>query len=41
MGNERPAVRPAIDGGTVLACVGLFGLVFGFSQAETDGWRAR
>ena len=30
---------PRIDvAGTALAALGLFGLVFGFSQAETDGW---
>ncbi|MDE3205666.1 MAG: MFS transporter [Acidobacteriota bacterium] len=30
---------PRIDvAGTVLAALGLFGVVFGFSQAETDGW---
>jgi Major Facilitator Superfamily len=32
-------VRPRIDVvGTVLAAVGLFGVVFGFPQAEIDGW---
>ena len=35
----RPAVRPRLDWpGTVLACVGLFLIVFGFSRAETAGW---
>jgi EmrB/QacA subfamily drug resistance transporter len=39
MSEAKPPVRPRIDvGGTVLAGLGLFGLVFGFSQAETDGW---
>ena len=39
MVNERPAVRPRIDVlGTVLASAGLFGLVFGFSHAESAGW---
>ena len=39
MVHERPATRPRIDViGTVLASVGLFGLVFGFSHAETAGW---
>jgi predicted MFS family arabinose efflux permease len=39
MTNEKPAVRPRIDWtGTVLASAGLFGLVFGFSHAETAGW---
>jgi EmrB/QacA subfamily drug resistance transporter len=39
MVNERPPVRPRIDViGTVLASAGLFGLVFGFSHAETAGW---
>jgi EmrB/QacA subfamily drug resistance transporter len=41
MVNERPAVRPRIDViGTVLASAGLFGLVFGFSHAESAGWTA-
>jgi hypothetical protein len=26
--------------GAVLACAGLFAIVFGFSQAETAGWTA-
>lgn len=39
MAHERPAVRPRIDViGTVLASSGLFGLVFGFSHAESAGW---
>ncbi|HKC28347.1 MAG TPA: DHA2 family efflux MFS transporter permease subunit, partial [Jatrophihabitans sp.] len=39
MSEVKPPVRPRIDAfGTVLAAVGLFALVFGFSQAETDGW---
>ena len=39
MTHERPAVRARIDIiGTVLASAGLFGLVFGFSHAETAGW---
>ena len=39
MSEVKPAVRPRIDiVGTALAATGLFGLVFGFSQAEIDGW---
>ncbi|SHG52458.1 drug resistance transporter, EmrB/QacA subfamily [Jatrophihabitans endophyticus] len=39
MVHERPAVRARIDVvGTVLASAGLFGLVFGFSHAESAGW---
>ena len=39
MTHERPATRPRIDViGTVLASAGLFGLVFGFSHAESAGW---
>jgi EmrB/QacA subfamily drug resistance transporter len=39
MTEMKPPVRPRIDlVGTVLAAIGLFGLVFGFSQAESDGW---
>jgi EmrB/QacA subfamily drug resistance transporter len=39
MSEVKPPVRPRIDVvGTVLAAAGLFGLVFGFSQAESDGW---
>ncbi|MBS2531827.1 MFS transporter [Catenulispora sp. NF23] len=37
--NHRPAGRPTLDiPGTVLACSGLFLLVFGFSRAEEKGW---
>jgi EmrB/QacA subfamily drug resistance transporter len=37
----RPANRPQMDWfGAVLACAGLFGIVFGFSHAETAGWTA-
>jgi EmrB/QacA subfamily drug resistance transporter len=37
----RPDVRPRMDWpGTVLACVGLFLIVFGCSRAETAGWTA-
>jgi len=39
MSESKPPMRPRIDvRGTVLAGLGLFSLVFGFSQAETDGW---
>ena len=39
MSEIKPTVRPRIDIiGTVFAATGLFGVVFGFSQAETDGW---
>ncbi|WP_375485035.1 MFS transporter [uncultured Jatrophihabitans sp.] len=39
MTHERAATRSRIDGiGTVLASAGLFGIVFGFSHAETAGW---
>ncbi len=35
----RPDSRPRMDWpGAVLACAGLFAIVFGFSQAETAGW---
>src|SRR5438874_2197073 len=35
----RAASRPRMDWpGAVLACAGLFAIVFGFSQAETAGW---
>jgi EmrB/QacA subfamily drug resistance transporter len=35
----RPTVRPRMDWpGAVLACAGLFLIVFGFSHAETAGW---
>jgi EmrB/QacA subfamily drug resistance transporter len=38
---DRPASRPRMDWpGAVLACAGLFALVFGFSHAETAGWTA-
>jgi EmrB/QacA subfamily drug resistance transporter len=37
--SSRPADRPRMDWpGTVLACAGLFLIVFGFSRAETAGW---
>jgi EmrB/QacA subfamily drug resistance transporter len=37
----RPANRPRMDWlGAVLACPGLFAIVFGFSEAETAGWTA-
>jgi EmrB/QacA subfamily drug resistance transporter len=37
----RPASRPRMDWpGAVLACAGLFAIVFGFSHAETAGWTA-
>ena len=39
MQAPRPANRPRMDWpGTVLACTGLFGIVFGFSHAETASW---
>ena len=39
MSPSKPPVRPRIDFiGTALAAFGLFGIVFGFSQAEIDGW---
>ena len=39
--SSRPAVRPPMDWpGTVLACTGLFLIVFGFSHAESAGWTA-
>jgi EmrB/QacA subfamily drug resistance transporter len=39
--SSRPAVRPPMDWpGAVLACSGLFLIVFGFSHAETAGWTA-
>jgi EmrB/QacA subfamily drug resistance transporter len=41
MVHERPEIRPRVDViGTVLASAGLFGLVFGFSRAESAGWLA-
>ena len=37
--NHRPDERPTLDlRGTILACSGLFLLVFGFSRAESKGW---
>jgi EmrB/QacA subfamily drug resistance transporter len=37
--STRPTVRPRMDWpGAVLACAGLFLIVFGFSHAETAGW---
>src|ERR1700722_5609256 len=39
MQSPRPASRPRLDwAGTLLACAGLFCIVFGFSHAETAGW---
>jgi EmrB/QacA subfamily drug resistance transporter len=39
--EEGQPHRPRIDWvGTVLACAGLFGIVFGFSEAERDSWSA-
>jgi EmrB/QacA subfamily drug resistance transporter len=39
MRAPRPVDRPRMDWpGTLLACTGLFGIVFGFSHAETAGW---
>ena len=41
MRSSRPASRPRMDWpGAVLACAGLFLIVFGFSHAETAGWTA-
>src|SRR6266436_1112185 len=41
MRSSRPANRPRMDWpGAVLACTGLFLIVFGFSHAETAGWTA-
>jgi EmrB/QacA subfamily drug resistance transporter len=41
MSSARPASRPRMDwAGAVLACAGLFLIVFGFSHAETAGWTA-
>jgi EmrB/QacA subfamily drug resistance transporter len=38
---SRPDVRPRMDWpGAVLACAGLFLIVFGFSHAESAGWAA-
>src|SRR5450631_1811254 len=40
--SSRPATPPRMDWpGAVLACAGLFLIVFGFSRAETAGWTAR
>src|ERR1700727_3611313 len=39
--STRSAARPRMDWpGAILACVGLFLIVFGFSRAETAGWTA-
>src|SRR5690349_7085919 len=39
--SSRPAVRPPMDWpGAVLACTGLFLIVFGCSHAESAGWTA-
>ena len=39
--NMRPATRPRIDvPGVLLASSGLFALVYGFANAEMDGWGA-
>ena len=39
--NEGHPQRPRIDFvGVVLACTGLFAIVFGFSKAATDAWQA-
>ncbi len=41
MRSSRPTNRPRMDWpGAVLACAGLFLIVFGFSHAETAGWTA-
>jgi EmrB/QacA subfamily drug resistance transporter len=41
MRDSRPASRLRMDWpGAVLACAGLFLIVFGFSHAETAGWTA-
>ncbi len=41
MSSSRPTNPPRMDWpGAVLACAGLFFLVFGFSHAETAGWTA-
>jgi EmrB/QacA subfamily drug resistance transporter len=40
--NERPAVRPKLDlPGAGTATLGLFALVYGFSNAQTHGWGAQ
>ena len=39
--SSRPTVRPRMDWpGAILACAGLFLIVFGFSHADTAGWTA-
>src|SRR2546421_4580041 len=39
--ETAPAAKPPIDiPGTITASAGLFGLVYGFSNAETHGWSA-
>jgi MFS family permease len=39
MSAVKPSVRPRIDVvGTALTAIGLFAVVFGFSQAEISGW---
>jgi len=39
--TSSPGARPAMDWpGAVLACAGLFLIVFGFSRAESAGWTA-
>jgi MFS family permease len=39
--SSRPTVRPRMDWpGAVLACAGLFLIVFGFSHADTASWTA-
>jgi EmrB/QacA subfamily drug resistance transporter len=39
--DSRSATRPRMDWpGAILACAGLFLIVFGFSHAETAGWTA-
>jgi EmrB/QacA subfamily drug resistance transporter len=39
--QEARAARPRLDlAGVLTASAGLFGLVYGFSKAETDGWGA-
>jgi EmrB/QacA subfamily drug resistance transporter len=39
--NEQHPQRPRIDfTGVALACAGLFAIVFGFSEAETESWQA-
>jgi MFS family permease len=42
MRSSRPAIRPRMDyPGAILACAGLFLIVFGFSHAETAGLQER